>query len=75
MSEEKDVAMAARIEIGSCNCPSIHILLLDANETVLAAIALPPETARAMATDIVDLIDTVQAGMKGDVIVQCAGHA
>ena len=75
MSERNDVAMAASIEIGSCACPQIHILLKDGDGTVFAAAAFPLDIALRIAEDIVDCAAKARKRQAADAIGQCEGHA
>lgn len=65
---------AAKIQVGCCDCPSLHVNLFDRQGRIFASACMPVETGKALAADILNSIAVAEANQAGG-IGPCQGHA
>lgn len=69
-----DILHAATVTIGTCSCPDVHILLLDASGQVIARAIMSPEDFAAAASSVAETVASVRAE-QGDTIGDVVGRA
>lgn len=52
MSDDDTIPQAAEIEIGLCDCPAIHLVMLADNGDHIARIALDADSAESLSRDL-----------------------
>ena len=68
----KNPRYAAQVGIGTCDCPSVHIMLRDSDGAVFAVGLLSADMARALLADLDAALAAIE---KGKPDFRCVGNA